>query len=460
MTKKLLRSFALAIATIMLAVACNSDTQLYDDEVVRRSSSKTDVLQIWWDKGYTFQEDIAINQIVDAWQQQSGQRAKIKFYTADEIAQKAQRAIQAGNPPDILFSSRAEYPLLAWQGKLADVSEVVKPVELLYTDTSIKAAYLYNNIEKKQSYYSVPLHQGTIHIFYWKDLLNQAGKSAKDIPDTWNEFWEFWKTVQSELQQEQQDIHAFGIPYSQEASDTYYLFEQILEAYNVAIFDDLGNLQVDRANVRQGIIDCLEWYGNFYKQGYVPSSALEWLDPDNNREFLNHKVVMTPNPTLSIAIALNEDREAALNNLGTMEFPSKPDGNPIQHLVSVRQAAVLAEAKNKKIAKDFLSFLIQPEVIGNYLKITGGRYLPIMKAAKQDSFWTNPQNIHVSTATRTLTQGQTRLFYSTQHPAYSLVFEQNIWGQALNRVLVDKLSPEQAADEAIAQIEEIFANWQ
>lgn len=107
--------------------------------------------------------------------------------------------------------------------------------------------------------------------------------------------------------------------------------------------------------MRQDIIDCLEWYSNFYEQGYVPSSALEWLDPDNNRQFLNHKVVMTPNPTLSIAIALNENRESALNNLGTMEFPSKPDGNTVQHLVSVRQAVVLAEAKNQKIAKDFLS---------------------------------------------------------------------------------------------------------
>lgn len=54
MTKKLLRSFALAIATIMLAVACNSDTQLYDDGVVTRSPSEANILQIWWDKGYTF----------------------------------------------------------------------------------------------------------------------------------------------------------------------------------------------------------------------------------------------------------------------------------------------------------------------------------------------------------------------------------------------------------------------
>jgi len=459
MTKKLLSSFALAMTTIMLVVACNSDTQLQNHEVKTRSLVDPNVLQIWWDKGYIIEEDEAFRKIVSSWQQKSGQKAEIKFYTPDKITQKTRRAIQAGNSPDILFSSRAEYPLLAWQGKLADVSEVVEPVEQLYTDTSRKAAYLYNNVVKRQSYYSVPLHQGTIHIFYWKDLLDRVGKKPSDIPQDWDEFWEFWKIIQQELQKQKQDIYAFGIPYSQKASDTYYLFEQILEAYNVAIFDDRGNLQVNDENVRQGIIDCLKWYTNFYQQGYVPSSALNWLDPDNNREFLNRNVIMTPNPTLSIAIALNENREDFANSLGTMEFPYKPDGNSVRHLVSVRQAVILTEAKNKKLAKDFLSFLIQPEVIGNYLKSAGGRYLPAITAAKQDSFWTDPQNIHVSTATKTLTNGQTRLFYSTQHPAYSMVLEQNIWGEAFNSIIVDKISPEQAADKAIARITEIFEEW-
>lgn len=460
MFKKLWSYLAIAIAILILAIACNSDTQLQHDQVVKtRSLNESNVLQIWWDKGYIFEEDEAIKQIVNSWQQKSDQKAEIKFYTADEITARTRRAIRAGNPPDILFSSRAEYPLLAWQGKLADVSDVVKPIEQLYTNTSRKAAYLFNNVDKKQSYYSVPLHQGTIHIFYWKDLLDRVGKNANDIPHDWDKFWEFWKEIQIELQKYQQDIYALGIPYSKEASDTYYLFEQILEAYNVAIFDAEENLKIDDENVRQGIVDCLKWYANFYEEGYVPSSALNWLDPDNNRNFLNRNVVMTPNPTLSIATALNKDPEASLSNLGTIEFPNKPDGNPLKHIVAVRQAVILASAKNQKIAKDFLSFLTQPEVIGHYLKSAGGRYLPAITAARQDSFWTNPKNIHVATATKTLTTGQTRLFYSAQHPAYSLVLEQNIWGEALNSIAVAKISPEQAADKAISQIKEIFAQW-
>ena len=458
MDKKLWSWLVFAIVTSLLIVACNSNTQLQNDEV-KRSPNQENVLQIWWDKGYIVKEDETIQQIVHDWQQKSGNKAKIKFYTADEIAQKTRRAIQAGNPPDVLFSSRAEYPLLAWQGKLADVSEVIEPIEKFYNNATRTAAYLYNNVDKKYSYYAVPLHQGTIHIFYWRNLLEKAGKNTDDIPRSWNEFWQFWQTLQTEINQEDGNIYGLGIPLSVEASDTYYLFEQILEAYNVTMINSKNELLVDTPEVRQGIINCLQWYANFYQQGYVPPNALYWLDPDNNRNFINRKVLMTPNPTLSIASALSENQETYLNDLGTMEFPNKPDGTPIKHIVSVRQAMILMEAQNKQTAKDFLAYLIQPEIIGNYLKSAGGRYLPAATVARQDSFWTNPQDPHISTATRTITEEPTRLFYSAQNPIYSLVLEQNIWGQALNRIAVDQISPEQAADEAISKIKEIFAEW-
>jgi multiple sugar transport system substrate-binding protein len=172
---------------------------------------------------------------------------------------------------------------------------------------------------------------------------------------------------------------------------------------------------------------------------------------------LGNKLILKRQFACIIFARFIKDREKYLNDLGTREFPRKPDGSPMKNLVSIRQAAILAGAENPQSAKDFLAYLIQPEIINNYLQSAGGRYLPVMTSATQDSFWTNSQNPHVATATKTLTEGQTKLFYSVQNPIYSWVFEQNIWGKALNRIAVNKISPEQAADEAIAQIKTIFA---
>lgn len=449
----------LVVIASIITIACNNtfDANL---SPINQSTNTSNTLQIWWDKGYIPEEDEILQQIVNNWQQKTSHQIELTFYTADEITQKTKRAIEAGNPPDILFASRAEYPLLAWQGKLSDVSELIKPRAKLYSATALKAAYLYNNTTHQRSYYAIPLHQATIHIFYWRDWLKQLGKTADDIPQDWDSFWRFWQPLSDQITTSQQKIYPLGLPLSIEASDTYYLFEQILEAYDVNILDSQGNLLIEQPQVRQGIITCLQWYQQLYQQDRIPPQALRWLDPDNNRNLLNRQVLMTPNPTLSIASAVRQDPETYFHKLGIVEFPHKPSGKMMRNIVSVRQAVILAGAKHEKIAKDFLTYLIEPKVIGDYLKSSGGRYVPVMTSARQDRFWQNQADPHISTAIKTLIDHPTRLFYSIANPAYSVVLERNIWGQALQKVIVEEVSPEQAADLAIAQIKQIFAQWQ
>jgi len=39
-----------------------------------------------------------------------------------------------------------------------------------------------NSITKEKSYYAVPIQQEGIYLHYWRDLLEESGYSAKDIP--------------------------------------------------------------------------------------------------------------------------------------------------------------------------------------------------------------------------------------------------------------------------------------
>lgn len=459
MTKKLLRYFALVIATIMLVVACNSDTQLQNDEVAK-SPSKTNVLQIWWDKGYYPEEDEALRNVVSNWEAKTNNKARLSFYTNDELSKKTQRAIQAGDPPDILMNDGGDRTIgsLAWQGKLADVSQVIEPVQEIFDDTMLSSAYLYNDVEQKSSYYAIPIHVSIPHIFYWQDLLKQTDRNA--LPQDWNGFWQFWQQAQQELQKQQErEIYGIGLPLSVAAVDTYEIFEQILEAYDVAILDSQGNLQLDDPKIRQGIVDCLKWYAGFYLQGYVPPDAVNWLNPDNNRSLLNRQIIMTPNNSLSIPAALGKDSEEYQSLLVTAAYPNKPSGEAMKYIALVRQAIILKDANNQKLAREFLAYLIQPEVISDYLKAAGGRFFPVNNKSWSDPFWTDPADPHISTAAKPFINQKTRLSHTALNPAYSLVLQEGIWGQALNDIVIDKISPEQAADKAIAQIESIFAEW-
>ena len=463
MTKKLLSYFALAIATILLVVACSSDTQLQHEETAQeRSSNETNVLQIWWDKGYNPEEDRALQKLVQKWEQDTGNQVQISFYTLDKRSEQPQRFLQKGSVPDIFMSFKAEStlnPTLAWKGKLVDVSDVIQPIVKAYEPEALATSYYYNDIDKKYSYYAVPIHRAALHIYYWKDLLAKTGRTVADIPQDWDNFWQFWLDVAADLEtKHQQTIYPIGLPMSVEAGDTYQAFEHILEAYNVKLVDAQGNLQLDDPAVRQGIVRCLDWYTQFYLQGYTPKDAVDWNNAANNRQLLNREILTTTNATLSIPAALRQDANAYRDRLGIVELPNKPNGEPMNHIFLVEQAVIFNNSQHPDLAKDFLAYLIQPEIINTFLK-ESGRHSPAHLTAYQDPYWTNPEDPHTSAVTKTLMEGKIRPIYQGNSPAYSIVLEENIWGKSLENIVLNGITPEQAADEAIAQIKDIFAAW-
>lgn len=459
LTRSLYRLLLLALLVSLITIACNSNPKP-DVASVDDASTQT-ALSIWWEKGFALEEDEALQQVVDTWQEQTSNPIKLSFYTTDDLAARAQRALQAGNPPDLMMSHSAEHsinPRLAWQGKLVDVSSVIEPIRDTYPRDVLDGVRFYNNVEKKRSYYAVPFSQTAMHPFYWRDLVKQAGFDDRNFPQNWDEYWNTWKQIQDKLRQQGQNIYSLGFPLSLGSADADHFFEQVLEAFDVRVLNAEGQLQVDDSTVRQRIMDSLGWITQFYQQGYVPPDAVKWLSPDNNNNLLNRAVVMTPNATLSIPTAVYQDQDTYLNKLGTLELPNKPNGQPMRYVVLHRQIVVFADAKQHDTAKQFLSYLLNADTLGPYLKASG-RNLPVTQPVWDDPFWTNPADPHLSITSKVLLQGQTRPFYSAYHPAYSVVIEEEIWTRAINRILLEKIPVEQAADEAIDKIKQTFDQW-
>jgi multiple sugar transport system substrate-binding protein len=450
------------VSVALITIACSDNPQLERSQD-NQSPSETNTLNIWWEKGFNLEEDEAVKELVNNWELKTGHQIELSFYTTSELLEKIERASQMPEPPDLVLSQTGNltlYPALAWQGKLADVSDVIEPVKSLYDVYALKSSSYYNRIEGKRSYYGIPIYQATIHIFYWQKLLASVGYSSSDIPQDWSGFWQFWQKVQQDLKnQQQKNIYGLGFPLSIGSTDTYLFFEHILEAYDITLVNAEGQLLVDLPEVRQGIVKCLDWYKQFYQQGNIPPDAISWLNTDNNRNLLNRIVLMTPNVTLSIPAAVSQDTDTYYHQLGILEFPNKPSGQPMRYLLSIRQAVILAKSLHQDTAKDFLRYLIEPRVLAEYIKASGNRNLPVQKPIWQDPFWQQSNDPYLASATKILTKEKTRLFYTAQNPAYSLVLKKNVWGQALTRIVRDRISTEQSADEAIAQIKQIFADW-
>ncbi|MDJ0553714.1 MAG: ABC transporter substrate-binding protein [Microcoleaceae cyanobacterium MO_207.B10] len=445
----------------LFIVNCTNQTSsLYSQKT---SLPEAKPLTIWWTKGFYPEEDEAIKQIVANWKKKTGYPVQLFLLSDDENLEMALEAVAAENPPDIVYNRRVEFsmsPRLAWEGKLADVSDVIEPVKSLYSKTALASVNLKNNVTKERSYYAVPIQQQTVHIHYWQNLLKEINLKESDISDEWDDFWQFWQNAQDAIRQKNQSqIYGVGLAMSAASNDTFYQFEQALAAYDIQLLDENGTLLVDKPEVRQGIIKVLNWMTNLYQDGYIPPDAVKWLGVDNNVNFLNQNLLMAVNPTLSIPASQKQEQDIYNNQIKTIEFPNEPDGEPPEYLVSIKQIVTFAPSPHLEQAKDFLSFLIKPDNLGKYMKLSGGRYFPVMPKLLSDKFWQNQSEPHISVAVKQFQEGATRPLNYVINPAYSQVLSENIWGQAIERVIIDGLSTVDATNEAIAKIQEIFAEW-
>jgi len=425
------------------------------------SPDQYQTLQIWWQQGFYPEESEAIQALVEEWKAESGKEAELTLFSDKDIVRETESALTAQNPPTILFNPSIDLSVIpewAWDNVLSDIpQEVLDTVPGQFSEGSLDTVN-YRNREKngEKSYYAIPLGQQTANIHYWQELLTNAGLASDQIPTDWDGFWKFWRDAQDNLDGE---IKGLGLPMAATAGDTFFIFEQFLEARGVQLVNEAGELQRDQ----DGLAGALAEYVSFYKDGYVPENAIEWENPDNNVAFLSQTSVMTINPSLSIPGSQRQDLETYQERMATVEWPQGVDGNPLQYLAGVKQIVVFEDVAEgtKEDAKDFLEFLIQPENMNRYLKQSQGRFLPVIPALLQDEFWSDPADPHIQVAAKQAENP--RAFPQSFNPAYTEVQQDNVWGEAIASLASgEETDPTAVAEAALDKIEAIFQaeKWQ
>jgi multiple sugar transport system substrate-binding protein len=169
---------------------------------------------------------------------------------------------------------------------------------------------------------------------------------------------------------------------------------------------------------------------------------------------------MTPNTTLSIPGALRTARpDDYYRNAATVEWPDGANGRPLVIYGFISRAVVFKDGRNPALAGDFVRFLAEEGWLAHWLDFAGDRYLPPMRKLVEQPFWLDPEDPHrMRAAIQILTQPH-QLDRGVRSDWRShRVWDENVWGKAVHRVVTDGISPEQAVDEAIARIKQILAD--
>jgi multiple sugar transport system substrate-binding protein len=256
-------------------------------------------------------------------------------------------------------------------------------------------------------------------------------------------------------------LYGIGMTESSRATDTIYNFEQYLLAFHGEVITPEGKIVAGEAKNREAIVKTLSFFTSIYREGYVPPDALTWTDADNNVNFNNRTVVMTPNPSISIPGAhFFTNKDNYYNKIGSILQPTSPiDGKGYPYLVAVKQIIIPRDSKEQGLAKKFVRYVLETKHFTDYVKASNGRWFPSFKDVAADPFFHDPKDPHVSLATEQHTKYPIRPFAFSYHPAYVQVYTENVWGKAISRVVTEKWSNEQAVDEAVTRIQMIFNSW-
>jgi multiple sugar transport system substrate-binding protein len=193
-----------------------------------------------------------------------------------------------------------------------------------------------------------------------------------------------------------------------------------------------------------------------YKDGYVPSGAMSWNDADDNNAFHSKLFIMDFDGTISTEVAIKDQAERA--EVTTLGLPNDNSGKPMPAQLGVSAAVIPKGAKNIPVAKDFMKYLIQPQVVNNYLKEGLGRFLPAVQSlVKNDPYWmADPQRAAY------VTEGllsDTVPNYPVFNPGWAEVNAQQVWGAAEADIIRNGADPKTAAEAAFKKIEAILAKY-
>jgi multiple sugar transport system substrate-binding protein len=426
-------------------------------------------LTVWWVKGFYPAEDQALFDAIKKYEtKHKGVKIELSQYPIQDMIPKTVAALDSGSPPDVAYADVYDFQVTAkwaFDGKLEDISSVISPMRAKFAPNTVETTFLYNDKAQTRAYYAFPLKQQTMHIQYWKDMLADAGFKESDIPKDWKGYWSFWCDKVQPAYRQKSGTRVFGIgqPLGVDSSDSFFSFLTFMDAYNVKLVNDSGKLLVDDPTVRQGLINALTDYTQVYTKGCTPPSSTSWKDPDNNVAFHNKTTVLTHNATISIAAKWlddmnnkelkDEQRAVAKKNytelIATAGFPSKPDGSKMVYRTAVKTGVIFKEAKNKKRAMEFVSFLLQDENLTPYVEGSLGRWFPVTKTAQQSPFWKGDQH---RLAVYNQYMNGTTPFEFTKNYKFTVLNNENVWAKAANRILNEKVPVDKAVDEMIERI--------
>jgi multiple sugar transport system substrate-binding protein len=400
-------------------------------------AAKTE-LSLWRLRTYVAAADKILDANIKECATQNNLDVEVQTYTFDEMWTKYTAAIESKTLPDVAELDAVGPARLVGLKRLVDVSDLV-------AELSKQLGPILPNAEGalkfEGKYYAVPHYVIPLLLFYRRDILAQV---KAEPPDTWEELHAVARQVKAA------GIHEFplGFPWNR-TGDGYDPAMSLLWSYGANWTDKQG--KYTSLNTPAAVKAVKEVTTAYLQDKTAAFDYMTWDGKQNNESFMAGKVTFTPNGP-SILYQEETTQHPLLKDTAVKIMPKGPAGRHLA-LTFVMNWGIPTDGKHQKEGKALVGCLMSKELFQRYMKGAYQQVVPLFATLHDDPYWQNDVGKAVLTAVHA---GNPLGWPGPTTAAAAEVIARNILTDMITRVIVDKLSPEDAVKEADGKIKAIY----
>src|SRR5215471_16139483 len=289
----------------------------------------------------------------------------------EDVRPKAAVAANVGSGPDIILSTNDDANL--YPDKLVDVTDVCTYLGNKYGGFyPVCEPYLRPDGKK---WIGVPLGVAGVAMNYRISAMKAAG--FETFPKDTDGFLKLCKALKEKGT-------PAGFALGNATGDANTWCNWIVWAHGAKLVDQNNKVVIDSPETLKALEYVKELYTTF-----VPGT-LSWLDPNNNKAFLDGQLFLTNNG-ISIYYAAKNSTDPKVKEMAAdiyhANMPVGPVGKPTEFQLFFNQM-IFKYSKYPKAAKEFLRFMMEPEQMDPWVQAAIGYVTPALRYYEKNPIWT------------------------------------------------------------------------
>lgn len=366
----------------------------------------------------------------------TGVEVRVDNENWEDVRPKAAVAANTGAGPDIILSTNDDANL--YPDKLLDVTDLAEYLGKKYGGW-YPAAEMFMRPDGKR-WIGLPLGAAGSLMVYRESMLKAAGFDT--FPKNTDDFLKMYKALKEKGT-------PGGMALGNATGDSTWT-NWLVWTFGGKLVDKNNKVVIDSPETLKALEYAKELYVNF-----IPGT-LSWLDPNNNKAFLDGQISVTNNG-ISIYYAAKNSQDPKVKEMASdinhAVFPVGPVGVPTESHLFFNQM-VMKYTKYPQAAKEFLRFMMERPQFDDWLKGAGGYVAQPLRAFEANEIWTvDPKNTPYRDSVKNLRPAgyEGKLGYASAGAAADFIIA-NMVAEAAS----GSKSPKEAAERAQKRAERYY----